>query len=92
MNYSDSHRDFRGGAFVLQQGFFKRRAPGIADLAAGCIDHAVAGHNHRQRVFTHRRADRPHGSRLAQLARDIAIGQGLAGFDFQKFFPDFDQK
>src|SRR5204863_592062 len=63
-------------------------AAGIAGQRARAADDAMAGHDDRDRISAHRRADGATRRRQAELARDLAIAPRRAGLDAQERLPD----
>src|SRR5260370_37757110 len=51
-------------------------------------DHAMAWHNHRQRIAPIRRAHRPYGARRTDAPGDIGIAAGLAIGNGLQLAPD----
>jgi hypothetical protein len=48
----------------------------------------MARHQDRDRIAADRGADRTHRDRLADRARDVAVGPGRAGADREQRLPD----
>src|SRR6185437_12294359 len=73
---------------VVEQPALGRQTAAEAREAAVRADHAMAGHDDRQRVLA---VGRTHGARclrIAELARDRAVVRRLAVWDAQQFEPD----
>src|SRR3954470_12676016 len=74
-------------AFVVEQPALHIQAAGVAGELAGRADDAVAGDDDADRVQDVGAADRAGEAGVAELARDLAVGDGLAVRDLDQRVP-----